>query len=618
MRLRVVSCYLLVVSCATALARSQTPAPSGIIIGQVVDATTNRPVPEADVRLRTGNGQTPPAGRVIADSEGRYFFAGLAAGTYQLQAAKAGYAEGFYGMRRPPRITALPGVDGLGLELREGQRVLDATILLWKHASISGVVTDETGEPMVGIIVRPFMRTIVNGRPRFVGSGSIDRGHRRSGHLSRDRLPPGDYRHRRRRHTFNQAGCPASWSSRERDVTHRLLRREPGSSPYRDRSGPSGSATTCCSTHHGLADPDGVRVRPIGWLSTRRRISPACRAMPEAGVVSVAAGEERGGVSIQMRPDAVCAGLRPARGLAGLSRAALAAVDAGRDRRPPAARIPYQRCHGVDRHVRTVHVSRGAARLIRAEGRRRSRSPAPGRRRCGRCCGRPSRSPSAPLTSTVSCCRCDRQFRSTDGSSWLAAWNGQAGSASPLAMSVSFDPVVGDGLGFSVRSDSKGAFSTGLPGGSYYVSAQPPPGWFVSSIAVGGRVLNDSPIDVTGDALDLVVTLTNAPSRVTVTVRDAPAAADGSVRVIVFPADRSAWSDHGPTSQRFQTSRGGCGRLYLRRPAGGEYFIAAVREEHAIEWLDPKFLDVLSRFATRVTVFEGQSQSVDVRLSVVR
>ena len=58
---------------------------------------------------------------------------------------------------------------------REGLRVLDATILLWKHASISGVITDETGEPMVGIIVRPFIRTIVNGRPRSMGQGDPSR-----------------------------------------------------------------------------------------------------------------------------------------------------------------------------------------------------------------------------------------------------------------------------------------------------------------------------------------------------------------------------------------------------------------------------------------------------------
>ena len=59
------------------------------------------------------------------------------------------------------------------------------------------------------------------------------------------------------------------------------------------------------------------------------------------------------------------------------------------------------------------------------------------------------------------------------------------------------------------------------------------------------------------------------------------------------------------------------GYTFAGLPAG-DYFIVAVREEHAIEWLDPKFLDLLSRFATRVTVFEGQSQSVDVRLSLVR
>ena len=75
---------------------------TGMIAGQVVDAT-GTPVPEAIVRLAMPkfleNLPTTPKGRVMADGEGRYFFADLPAGDYYLQASKDGYANGTYGQR---------------------------------------------------------------------------------------------------------------------------------------------------------------------------------------------------------------------------------------------------------------------------------------------------------------------------------------------------------------------------------------------------------------------------------------------------------------------------------------------------------------------------------------
>jgi len=611
-RLRVVSCHLLVVSCATALAQSQTTAPTGLIIGQVVDAATNRPVPEAEVRLRTGTGQTPPNGRVIADPEGRYFFVGLAAGTYQLQATKGGYGDGFYGMRRPPRIAVLPGIDGLGLELSEGQRVLDATILVWKHASISGVVTDDSGEPIVGTIVRPFMRTIVNGRPRFVGSGrsiavTDDRGiYRAIG------LTPGDY----------VIAVAATHSTRPAFAVV-----VPGYQPAGveffgtgGREAPTlGSFRTqrfgdyMLTTEHGLPIPT-VSSQTDRLAVYQTTYFPGVSVPSEAGIVSIAAGEDRGGVSIQMRltPSVRVSGQLVGREVVGQQNLQLIPA-ATRDLPIP---DPYQSAMSMtdmSGQFTFLAVPPGSY-LLRVF----AQLPATA--------GSSSRGEMLWASQPIAVGAADidgvvvplRPAVPIAGRVVVARGvDVQAGSQPTLETSVTFDPDDGIGMGFSARSDAKGAFTTGLPGGSYYVSAQPPRGWFISSVAAGGRVLNDSPVDV-ADALDIVVTVSNVSSRVEVTVRDAPAAVEGLARVMVFPADRPAWSDHGPRSPRFQTSRAGSGGDTFTGLPPGDYFIAAVREEHAIEWLDPKFLDLLSRVATRVTVFEGQSQSVAVRLSVVR
>jgi hypothetical protein len=135
-----------------------------MILGQVVDAGTGAPVGEAIVRLTMPkyleNLPTTPKGRVMADEEGRFFFADLPAGGYFVQATKDGYAPGTYGQRRGWGQSQL-------LTLGEGERLTDVTLRAWKCAVIAGTVVDEAGEPVVGIAVRALIKYVVAGRTRF-------------------------------------------------------------------------------------------------------------------------------------------------------------------------------------------------------------------------------------------------------------------------------------------------------------------------------------------------------------------------------------------------------------------------------------------------------------------
>src|SRR5262245_52810025 len=136
---------------------------TGMIVGQVVD-TAGAPVPDAIVRLAmpkySPDLPTTPGGRVMADREGRFFFADLPPGDYFLQASKDGYADGTFAQRQP-RGQSLP------FTLAENERRTDVTLRLWKYGAIGGTVVDEAGEPVVGVGVRALAKIVVGGRERF-------------------------------------------------------------------------------------------------------------------------------------------------------------------------------------------------------------------------------------------------------------------------------------------------------------------------------------------------------------------------------------------------------------------------------------------------------------------
>jgi hypothetical protein len=133
---------------ATGQGRPGSPAShassSGLIVGQVVDATTGRGVAGAVVSLAGGPvrssrvappppvpAQGPPlmpaAGsqHVLATSDGRFVFRDLAPGMYSVSARKPGYLEGAYGRRAPEGATR-------SIRLADGERLGGVMVPMWK------------------------------------------------------------------------------------------------------------------------------------------------------------------------------------------------------------------------------------------------------------------------------------------------------------------------------------------------------------------------------------------------------------------------------------------------------------------------------------------------------
>src|SRR5688572_28327842 len=171
-------------------AQPAPPPPTGLILGRVVDAASGRPVPGAIVALQNVSilmpGAPPPGPqpRALTNANGQFVFRRLPKGSFGLTVTKPGYVEGAYGRRRP-------GGSQIPLEMADGERNGGVVIPIWRFAAVSGTVTDEAGEPVIGVEIRVFERRYVGGTRRLVpGSAQFtdDRGVYRLG-----TLPPGDY-----------------------------------------------------------------------------------------------------------------------------------------------------------------------------------------------------------------------------------------------------------------------------------------------------------------------------------------------------------------------------------------------------------------------------------------
>ena len=120
---------------------------SGRVEGRVV-TPTGAPVPKATVRLvapASVPGQQSASYVEITSSDGRFVAEGVAPGRYNVNAQRTGYA---------PMRTSTGGVTPVTVELAAGATKSGVEVRLTPLAIISGMVTDADGDPVPGAQVR--------------------------------------------------------------------------------------------------------------------------------------------------------------------------------------------------------------------------------------------------------------------------------------------------------------------------------------------------------------------------------------------------------------------------------------------------------------------------------
>jgi len=130
--------------------------------GRVVAADTGQPLRRVMVRLSSGEVRDSRSTATKAD--GVFEFSDLPAGRYTLTASKGGYVTLGYGQRRPFE-------PGRPVALADNQTVDKLDIRLPRGSVISGRIVDEIGEPVADVAVMAMRQQFVQGRRRLMPAG---------------------------------------------------------------------------------------------------------------------------------------------------------------------------------------------------------------------------------------------------------------------------------------------------------------------------------------------------------------------------------------------------------------------------------------------------------------
>lgn len=597
---------------------------NSFVAGQVVEVGSNQPIPGAivQVSMRPADQAPPPGGgraggaqpaTVLADSQGRFFFNNLPAGMLTITSEQTGFiASG------PVRV-----------ELSEGARTLNVKVRLAKMGVIAGQLRDEAGDPVVGMTVAAFRRSIVSGRPGLQSAGtsrSDDRGAYRLGGMA-----PGEY--------------VVYAYGRDPNPFDGVLLTTLASEPINLMS---------VAARALVVGADVVSIDP-SLRTYAPTFHPNSSTLARAARVRVASGEERADVHIMV-------GMVRATRVSGQVVGATSAVQASALRLIPAADAEMG-----------VEVTRIPAMLVQPDGRFDFASVPPGQYRLiathretgvqgggptglalGFATGRgllagappPPPPPAVPV-------RVDQREGMPaplwadelitvpeNGLSGLVVSLNQpvsvrgrvqyvGGAPQPAEQmltraSASLQPLTVMNTG----TMSQLAIAALAPDGTYRIGAVLPGKYIVNpsalpgfpnirSVMAGGHDITDLPLAIGGsDVTGLVITMTDTPlASLTAQATDvAQADETDAYQVLVFAADPKFWVTPAAATRRMRTlplsNKGNATATGL--PAG-DYYVVLVPKEEAADWMDAPRIEQLSRRAQRITLSDGETRTVEVR-----
>ena len=622
-----------VVAAVTATVTAQNPRPPAVanaaIGGVVVDIATGQPIDGAIVHIQPETG-TLPSPLQLTDGRGRFLFPNLAAGSYQVRASKTGYSEGAFGADADNAITLMP------IALTSGQHVLDARILMSKPSAISGIVTDEAGEPMVNVFVRA-LRVVMIGGVQQVAAGRVvttdDRGAYRLSGLATGRyiimLPS------------VSASAPASRTGELLAASRESQARSatPVKLPRPDGAFEGQNDYVLISGAYPL--PPGREPRAYPPL-----FHPGGRVIADALPIAVTPGEERSGVNFAWAP--VPASMISGR-LVGppdvVGKLLIRLTPTGTESLPAGgeAATTVTEADGSFTFLRvpygeyTLIASSSYAYLSDGDGRVLPRPPGykegwgggaqiPGSevgysylsdqkidthtaRQALSVGGRAITGLSVQLRPNVKL-----RGRVVIESGAFSIQGASGGSPVPPSTGpVRAEPANGDltlGVPGGMFDSTNGTFYVdGLQTGEYTLRFMGLP--MIKSITIGGADYTTRPFDTvsTRGLEEFVITVTDKVATLSGTVVVPAGGKREPSAVIYFPTDRTQWSRYGLRPTRIGSAGVTTSGTFKVELPAGEYFVIAVPAAQNRLWQDPKRLATASSLAARVTLAWDQKRT---------
>jgi hypothetical protein len=177
-------------------------------------------------------------------------------------------------------------------------------------------------------------------------------------------------------------------------------------------------------------------------------------------------------------------------------------------------------------------------------------------------------------------------------------------------------PMMGMGGGGSGTVKADGAFELrGLSGTRILRAVNLPPGWTLKSVRVNGADVTDNGIEFKpGEALSGVdVVLTSKLTEVKGAVKSTSSLPVKDYTLVVFSDEPHRWS--APNSRYIASTRPDQdGRFQIRNLPPGGYYAVAVDYLAQGEWNDPDVLDRLKTKATKFSLDEGETKTLELKM----
>jgi hypothetical protein len=546
--------------------RANQPTGTAVIRGRVTAFDTGAPVRRAQVAAAaTGVGAFRSA---TTDAEGWFELRDLPGGAWTLTASKPGYVTQRLGQRRPFESVA-------PLQVVDGQQTNSANFALAKGGAITGRIFDDLGDPLANARVQALRTRTIEGRRRLVPAGAEDVTDD-TGAFRLYGLAPGDYYV-----SASTGGLVGAAGGVFAAPVNAIAFSAGAMEPIQVRGGGSSAPTYFPGTANAA---EAQRIR-LG-TSEETTISfglLSIRTASVSGTVLSADGSQTAGGAVSLQSadgDDLSAGLATGAPILADGAFSIPNVAPGTyvlTARSGGLRGPIARrggemqlgtvtvtVNGEDVSGVTIVMTRGATlegSVVAAGGSRPMLNGA-------RVLARPARGFAGPIA---------------------------AAGGAPVTAAGTFQ-----------LSSLQGAVRLSVEG--------LPAGWMVQSIEVDGVDVTDSGLDLKGteQITDARVTLTNRIAELNGTVTQGGQwARDFSV--LVFADDETRWTFPG----RFvRSARGSAqGNFSVRGlPPGVGYLAAAVSHLEEGEAEDPEFLSSLRERATSVSLREGETKTIELRL----